>query len=135
MQGSRVISSGELSNAEMLSVVAAHDGDLAIEMVESFGMPVGKEVFQTVRWIGRFQQAFRDPEAARLVYRKEVKLHLCGTARAKDPNVRAAIIDRFGPGKDIAIGRKSSPGPLYGVSGHAWSALAVAMTAASASAA
>ena len=38
--------------------------------------------------------------------RQEVKLHLCNSARAKDANIRQALIDRFG-GKDKAIGRKT----------------------------
>lgn len=101
---------------------------LAIEMVESFGMAVGREVFETVYWIGRFVQAYGGDNATDVhrVYRKEVKMHLCGTARAKDPNVRQALLDRFG-GKG-AGGTKKNPGPLYGVSGHGWSALAVAVT-------
>ena len=48
--------------------------------------------------------------------------------RAKDANVRAALIDRFGPSKRKAIGLKATPGPLYGVHSHMWSALAVAVT-------
>ena len=130
LDNDRVVSSGTLSNAETLALVADHTGIVAIEMVASYGMAVGKEVFETVRWIGRFQQASRDPEAVRLVYRRDVKIYLCGSARATDPNIRAAIVDAFGPGKDAAVGRKSAPGPLYAVKGHAWSALAVAMTAA-----
>ena len=31
--------------------------------------------------------------------------------------------------KDAAIGKKATPGPLYGVKSHAWAALAVAITA------
>ena len=46
----------------------------------------------------------------------------------RDANIRQALIDRYGPGKDRAIGRKLSPGPLYGLSGDCWSALAVAVT-------
>jgi hypothetical protein len=98
--------------------------DLAIEMVASYGMPVGREVFETCVWIGRFQQAWRDPEAVRLIYRKDVKLHLCGSPRAKDANIRQALIDRLG-----SIGTKAQPGPLYGVKSHAWAAVAVAVTA------
>lgn len=98
---------------------------LAIEMVASYGMPVGREVFETCVWIGRFQQAWRDPEAVRLVYRKDVKLHLCGNPRAKDANIRQALIDKLGP-----VGTKAAPGPLYGVKSHAWAAVAVAVTAA-----
>lgn len=104
---------------------------LAIEMIASYGMPVGREVFETCVWIGRFQQAWHSPEDVRLVYRKDVKLHLCGTAKAKDANVRQALLDlypRTGGGATPQIGTKAKPGPLYGVSSHAWPALAVAVT-------
>jgi hypothetical protein len=130
----RVLDSGVMPNAEILELIEcpsrAHR--LVIEMIASYGMPVGREVFETCVWIGRFQQAWRDPDAVTLVYRKDVKLHLCGTPRAKDPNVRQAIIDLFpatGGGKTPQIGTKAQPGPLYGVSSHAWPALGVAITA------
>ena len=102
----------------------------AIEMIASYGMAVGREVFETCLWIGRFQEAWeaRGGEA-RLVYRRDVKLFLCESNRANDANIRAALIDRFGPGKDLAIGKKHRPGPLYGITGDEWSALAVAVTA------
>jgi hypothetical protein len=87
-------------------------------------MPVGREVFETCVWIGRFQQVWRDPEAVKLVYRRDVKLHLCGNSRAKDANIRQALIDKLGP-----VGTKAAPGPLYGVRSHAWAAVAVAVTA------
>lgn len=131
LSGSDVLGSGVFSNARTLELVQRTHADvLAIEMISSYGMAVGKEIFETVRWIGRFQQAWRDPEAVELVYRIDVKLHLCGSARAKDPNVRQALIDMYpasGGGKKPQIGTKSSPGPLYGVSSHAWPALAVAV--------
>ena len=98
---------------------------LVIEKVEGFGMAVGAEVFETVFWSGRFAEAAHPLPVERLG-RKAVKLHLCGSMRAKDPNIRQALIDRYG-GPD-AIGRKATPGPLYGVSGDVWSALAVAVT-------
>ena len=97
-----------------------HD-HLAIEMIASYGMPVGKEVFETVLWIGRFIEAWNGPYT--LIYRKDVKLHLCGSVRAKDANVRHALLDRFGP-----QGTKASPGATYGISRDVWSALAVAVT-------
>lgn len=106
---------------------------LAVEMIAGYGMPVGAETFETAVWSGRFIQAWCEglPEdTITRVYRKAVKLHLCGSTRAKDPNVRQALIDRYGPGKPAAIGLKASPGPLYGVSGDVWAALAVAVTAA-----
>lgn len=133
LDGDRVVSSGTLPNAEALALVAGHTGIVAIEMFASYGMSVGKEVFESVRWIGRFQQASLAPEAVRLVYRRDVKLHLCGNVRAKDPNIRQSLLDMFastGGGKTPQIGTKGQPGPLYGVTSHAWSALAVAVTTA-----
>src|SRR5690606_27297734 len=75
---------------------------LAYEMVASYGMPVGREVVETVLWTGRFVERW-SPYDATKVYRREVKTHLCGSMKAKDPNVWQAIIDRFGPGKEIAV--------------------------------
>lgn len=98
---------------------------VVIEQIESFGMPVGREVFETVRWSGRFEEACGRP--VEYLPRRAVKLQLCGSSRAKDPNVRQAVLDRYG-GKDRAIGKKSAPGPLYGIHGDVWSALAVAIT-------
>src|SRR5699024_5972970 len=98
---------------------------LVVEMIASDGMPVGREVFETCLWIGRFIQA---AGGAELVYRRDVKLHLCGSARAKDANIRQALIDRFGPGREKAIGIKAQPGPLYGFKRDMWAALAVAVT-------
>lgn len=100
--------------------------DVAIEMVASYGMPVGAEVFDTVFWAGRFVQAWGGDFTR--VYRREVKLHLCGDSRAKDGNIRAALIDRFGPGRDKAVGTKADPGPLHGIKADVWQALAVALT-------
>jgi hypothetical protein len=130
-----VLDSGVSSNPEMLGRMLRNpcSVQLAIEMVASYGMPVGREVFETVRWIGRFQQAWHEPESVRLVYRKDVKMHLCGTTKAKDSNIRQAILDlfpRIGGGKTPQVGTKAKPGPLYGVSSHVWPALGVAITCA-----
>lgn len=103
---------------------------LVIEAIASFGMPVGAEVFLTCEWSGRFIEAWAGTyEPARAwarLKRHEIKQTLCNSMKAKDPNIRQALIDRFG-GKDAAIGRKKTPGPLYGISGDEWSALAVAI--------
>jgi hypothetical protein len=99
---------------------------VVIEKMESYGMPVGREVFETVRWSGRFEEACRPVQVVYLP-RRTVKLHLCGTSRAKDANIRQALLDKFG-GKDVAVGRKAHPGPLYGIHADLWSALALAVT-------
>jgi len=109
-----------------------HGFDLiAIEMIASYGMPVGAEVFETCVWIGKFERSAELAEGATIsprvvrVPRKDVKLHLCGSPRAKDANIRQRLIDLLGP-----QGTKKQPGPTYGVKSHAWAALAVAVTAA-----
>ncbi len=134
MDDRAVLRSGVLANELALdwlrSCIEAPEATLAIEMIASYGMPVGKETFETVLWIGRYLETWVSRGGrVRLVYRRDVKSHLCGSMKAKDPHVRQALLDLYGPGKDVAIGKKASPGPLYGVSSHAWSALAVGVTA------
>lgn len=132
MLGDELLASGIWENERLLNFLSDGASDtLAIEMIASYGMPVGKEVFETCVWIGRFVQVWPKPESVRLVYRKDVKMHLCGTTQAKDANVRQAIIDLYPPsggGATPQIGIKAKPGPLYGVSSHAWPAIGVALT-------
>lgn len=119
-----------LDRITMLSDGFVHS--LAIESVASYGMPVGAEVFETCVWTGRFIEAWNRSGGEReplRVYRKSVKMHLCGSMRATDTNIRAALIDRYGPGKDLAIGKKATPGVLYGITKDVWAALGVAVTA------
>lgn len=141
LQDGALVAAKKEPNADVLAMVrGAPEGwqfgpsaTLAIEMIASYGMPVGREVFETCLWIGRFLEAWerhggRGP--AKLVYRRDVKLFHCESVRATDANIRAALIDRYGPGKQKAIGTKKAPGPLYGLKGDEWSALAVALKAA-----
>jgi hypothetical protein len=119
--GARVVEAGDSQNAALAHDLRSASWSVACEWIESFGMAVGREVFETVFAIGAFSQNAR---CMRLVPRRDVKLHLCGSPRAKDANIRQALIDRFGP-----VGTKKNPGPLFGISGHRWAALAVAVTA------
>jgi hypothetical protein len=97
---------------------------LAIEMIASYGMPVGAEVFNTCTWIGRFEEAYAHSDLTARYFRKDIKLHLCGSNRARDSNVRRALIDLLGP-----AGVKRNPGPTYGIKKDMWAALAVAVYA------
>jgi len=105
-----------------------HPGNLAvIEMIASYGMPVGAEVFDTCVMIGRMIEAVHCNHE--LIYRKDIKKHLCDRSTGvSDAHIRQRLIDIYGPGKDKAIGKKASPGPLYGVKKDIWAALAVAVT-------
>lgn len=128
----RPLQAERLGNGELITRLRAREwlGDLlAVESMVSYGMPVGREVLDTCVWIGRFIEAWAAQGGRfRLVERRAVKLALCHSARATDANVRAAIIDHYGSGRDAAVGTKRQPGPLYGIKGDCWSALAVAMT-------
>ena len=63
------------------------------------------------------------PERCERIKRLEVKLWLCHDSKAKDANIRQALIDRFGP-----VGTKNNPAPMFGMAGDMWAALAVAVT-------
>ena len=111
---------------EAIWALAAEPGGavLVIEQVASYGMPVGAEVFETVWWSGRFAEAWarRSGTEAQRLPRLAVKLSLCHDSRARDANIRQALIDRFGGPACIKKG-----GALYKVHGDEWAALAVAV--------
>lgn len=104
-----------IHNAELLDRLRHHPSRLygphaapevlVCEMVQHYGsgLAVGKETFETVRWIGRFQEAVESRGGRfKILYRPTIKSHLCGSAKAKDANVRQALIDRFG-GDSVAL--------------------------------
>lgn len=131
--GVRVLSHGDMDNEALLSIInpACFNGfatdRLAIEQIRGFGVMASDKLFDTCWWSGRFFQAF-GPSLTTMIPRKWAAAHICGQGGiSKDQFVREALIARFG-GKDVAIGNKKSPGPLYGITSHRWAALAVAIT-------
>lgn len=74
-------------------------------MVASYGMAVGKTVFDTCVWIGRFTELAKLQNIeVEYIYRKEEKINLCKSMKAKDSNIRQSLIDRFGE-----VGTKKNP--------------------------
>jgi len=134
LAGGEIVDFDIVPNQTLLGVVrvpGAEQETMVIEMVASYGQPVGKTVFETCVWIGRFIQAWVPRPYVRLYRKKDVCMHLCQSTRAKDSWIRQAIIDRYPPtggGKTPQIGTKKQPGPLYGVTKDVWSALALAIT-------
>ena len=122
--------SGVAENGEMFELIAAHGSNIAIEMIASYGMAVGREVFDTCVWIGRYSLAMElGGTAVEYVYRQEVKLNLCGSSRAKDANVRQALIDRFAThDRKNGKGTKAAPDYFYGFKADVWQSFAVGCT-------
>lgn len=124
-----ILEIGKYKNEDILPELKSFNGKmLAIEMVASYGMPVGKDVFETCVWIGRFMERWNGNH--NLIYRRDIKLHLCNSMKAKDSNIIQSLVDRFGDvnkhGK-YAKGTKKNPGFFYGFSEDMWSAFAVAV--------
>ena len=95
---------------------------LVIEDIRSYGMAVGMTIFETVFFSGQLCEAWQD--ACHRVPRMDVKMHLCHSSRAKDSNIRQALVDRFEP--DLQPKRRPC-GVLKGVSKDIWAALALAV--------
>lgn len=122
--GIAVMEAKLLSNLDMILTIRAMDPSTiyAIEVVRGYGQIVGNDTFFTAEWVGRFD-AVANFKAV-LLPRKDIKLHLCGNTSSRDSDIRKALIDRIGP-----QGTKKAPGPTFGLSGHTWAALAVAVVA------
>ena len=118
---------GKVKNEELLLMIQMHEFPVksaAIEMIASYGMSVGQEVFETCVWIGRFmEELIIGGVNVSYIYRKEEKINLCGSMKAKDSNIRQALIDRFG-----VVGTKANKGWFYGFAKDIWSAYAVGVT-------
>ena len=125
--GERMLDAGKIENEAMLLYPQIVTVDLIVcEEIKCYGMPVGKEVFDTVFWTGRLYEHFSGFIHFAMMPRLDVKLHLCGQARAKDSNIICALKDRFGDKP-----KKGCPSPTYGdhkLKADEWQAFALAVT-------
>lgn len=118
----RILAFGKVPNEEMLRIAALPADHRVCEMICSYGMPVGRSVFDTCVFIGELRERCRPHEIV-LLPRLEEKLAICKSPKANDSAIRTALIDLYGP-----QGNKKSPGPTFGLSGDVWAALAVGTT-------
>jgi hypothetical protein len=139
--GSTILEFGKIENEEFLekihkfisATITPSTIHFVIEKIASYGLAVGATVFDTAEMTGRIEQKVKDhylifisyPPNFKKVFRRDVKLHICGSVRAKDGNIRQALIDRFEP----ELQAKQRPkGLLKGLTADCWQAFALAVT-------
>ena len=122
---------GKIGNEELLKIVKEEKYDeLVYEEFQSYGMPIGVSTITSITWNGRYIQSALDRgEKVNFIYRKDEKMNLCHSMKAKDSNIRQALIDRFAKfdfknGK----GNKKQQDWFYGFSKDIWAAFAVGCT-------
>src|SRR3990167_5377382 len=109
------------SNRSMLGVIQAMIRPtvvdlVAVEFVQCYGMAVGREVYETCWWAGMFgREAENLGFSVKRFGRPTVKSWVTGKGRAKDSDVRQALMMRYG-------GTKKGD-PLHGVVKDIWAAL------------
>lgn len=123
----------KVPNGDVIPVIRTYGLNLTavvIERVASYGMPVGREVFDTCEWIGRYTQAALDIKRnVDYVLRQEEKIAICKSPKANDATIRKALIDRFAT-HDFTNGKgtKKNPDFFYGFKADIWSSYAVGCT-------
>ena len=122
----------KLPNKEVMEIMLQRINMIdmvVIERMQSYGMPVGKETFEACEWIGRFSQEAEKYVPVQYIFRQEEKLWICHDTRAKDTNIRLALIERFAK-HDMARGKgtKDNPDYFYGVKADCWSAIGIAVS-------
>lgn len=126
----KIIDAGKVENSALIDYIYLRGktiDHIAVEMIASYGMPVGAEVFDTCVMIGMIERTADQKEVEHSrVFRAEEKLCICKNSRAKDSNIRAALIDRFAKhDKARGTGTKKEPDWFYGISKDMWAAYAV----------
>jgi hypothetical protein len=125
--GKRVLAKGILPNGNLRGALAGrgehmsgmigvwagpHPQELVIEYPQPRGQLMTTQLVDTIFAVGRFVEAWGG--SYDLIDRKDVKMAVCGDPRAKDKNIRQALIDRVGD--------------TTGVVRDMWAALGVAVT-------
>ena len=125
----------KVPNAELRSLIREYrfeeEDRAAVEMLQSYGNLIGRDVLETAVWIGRFAECLDRKllEPAAMVFRMDEKMHICHSPKAGDPEIRRALIDRFCE-HDFRTGRgtKKAPDFFHGFRADIWAAYAVGLT-------
>lgn len=122
----RVLDSGEIMGGDGPAGAA---GVVVVERLHGTGQIAPGSAFDS-QWTAAvlYANAVNRYGGAEYILRRDVRLHLLGSISGSDSKICAALYDRFGGDRRRAVGTKKNPGPCYGVKGHCWQALAVAVT-------
>ena len=122
---------GKVKNEELLEIVRTADYQVcAYEQFKSYGMAIGDSTIESIQWNGRFIQLIADRGILYFpIMRVEEKYAICGSSKAKDSNIRQALIDRFAK-FDFKNGKgtKKNPDWFYGFKADVWTSYCVAVT-------
>lgn len=116
----KIIDKDIVNNDLVFEAIKKHKENslVGIELIECFGFVVGRSVFETAVWTGRFLQFFVSENINYIrVYRRDYKLHFCNSLKARDSNVKANLETIFRNKKNF----------FDGVKKDIWQALAIAL--------
>jgi hypothetical protein len=116
----KILEHGSIANLELLNKINVSSKfiDVAlIEMIQSYNQPVGNTVFDTCRWVGKYELMLEQARIKKaLIPRPSIIAHHLGAIAQKsaDSKIRQRLL------KDFKEDCK-------GVTSHAWQALALAV--------
>lgn len=94
----KLLAAAKLPNAQArIWLKEAQASVWAIESIQSYGMTVGRSVFETCYEIGRLLELAEQNRIETVLYpRPEIARALCGVGKTNDAVVRKALLTRFG---------------------------------------
>lgn len=114
-----LIRHGNIPNFDLLKIITSNSEGVEvglIEMIQSYGKPVGESIFNTCRWIGKFELRMNDNSwRTALVFRKSIINFHLSSAAVKNPDslIRKKMMAKY-------------PQESKGITKHSWQALGLA---------
>lgn len=101
IEGYDIKRAGKVDNEFLIDLLyGLNPSHVAIESIQSYGMPVGREVFDTCYQIGRIIQKCVDGGIPYSLYpRPEYVRAICGVSKVSDSILRQSLLLRFGGDK------------------------------------
>lgn len=124
LRDGEIKSFGFKENLELKKLIREYEGcRIGIEYIGFMGGGAGQSVFDTAFWVGRFTEAWCSKNRVIRIKRQKIKSYFNANSRKEnaDSRIRYELICKYG-----RQGTKNDRGATYGISGHVWSALAVA---------